>query len=225
MKLVMGSRAYSSWSLRPWLLLKHAGIPFEEEVLSFNAPDFKARARSYSPVGKVPVLVDGDLVIWDSLAICEYVAERFPEKGLWPKEQRARARARSVCAEMHSGFQALRQNMPMNVTAHLPGRGWNLTVQRDIDRVTSLWADCRARFGAGGPFLFGAFSVADAYFAPVVTRFTTYGVALPDDARAYVDTITALPAMKAWVEAARADRDYVEEDEPYRTREQAGLGS
>ena len=217
MKLVIGNKNYSTWSLRPWLLLRHAGIPFEEEVVSFNADDFAARVGRHSPSGKVPVLVDEGLAIWDSLAIVEYVCERFPEKHLWPEDRAARAVARSICAEMHSGFSVFRSHMMMNCSARFPGLGWNIAVQKEIDRVLAIWRDTRGRFGRGGPFLFGAFTAADAYFAPVTQRFVTYEVKLPELAGQYVDTIQGLPAMKEWVAAARQENDFVPEDEPYRT--------
>jgi glutathione S-transferase len=216
MKLIIGNKNYSSWSLRPWLLLKHAGIPFEEEVVSFNANDWNARVRP-SPTRKVPALVDGDLCVWDSLAIVEYVAERFPQKQLWPAEVAARAVARSLCAEMHAGFQEMRSTLTMNFSARFSGGLWKVGVQKDIARIIALWDDARARFGSAGPFLFGAFSVADAYFAPVTQRFVGYDVKLPDGARRYVETIQNLPAMKAWAEAARVENDFVPEDEPYRS--------
>ena len=216
MKLLIGNKNYSSWSLRPWLLLTHLQIPFEEEKLSFNDPAFKARVGQYSPVGQVPVLVDGDVAIWDSLAIVEYVAETFPDRGVWPGDRAARARARSICAEVHSGFGALRNAMPMNCALRLDWVPQDVQVQRDIARIVASWSDCRARFGAGGPFLFGAFSAADAFYAPVVRRFLGYAVKLPDVAAAYVATMDALPAMRAWVTAGLAEHDFVEMDEPYR---------
>jgi glutathione S-transferase len=217
MRLIIANKNYSSWSLRPWLLLKHLGIPFEEEKISFNDPSFKARVRAFSPTGLVPVLVDGDLAVWDSLAIVEYVAETHPDRGVWPAARAARARARSVCAEMHAGFKALRSRLGMNCELHLPMAVLDLETRRDVGRVCDLWADC-ARFGdgAGGPFLFGAFSAADAYFAPVVRRFITYDIGLPEAARRYVATIDALPAMKEWVAAARAEDDFCQFEEPYR---------
>lgn len=217
MKLVIGNKNYSSWSLRPWLLLTQAGIPFEEINVRLFHEGFAAEIARYSPAGKVPVLVDGDVTVWDSLAICEYVAERFPERQLWPADRAARAYARAICAEMHSGFGDLRSQMPMNVTAVLPGMGWNVAVQRDVDRIARIWTDARERHGAGGPFLFGQFSIADAFYAPVVSRFATYGVHLPDAAKPYADFILSLPSMQQWVEAARAERDFVAADEPYRT--------
>jgi glutathione S-transferase len=216
MRLLIGNKNYSSWSLRPWLLLTHLGIPFQEEKLSFNDPAFKARVREYSPVGQVPVLVDGDVAVWDTLAIVEYIAETFPDRGVWPADRVARARARSICAEMHSGFGALRNAMPMNCELHLDWVPQDLQVQRDIARILASWSDCRMRFGAGGPFLFGAFSAADAYYAPVVRRFLGFDVEMPDDAVRYVATIDELPAMRAWVTAGLAEHDFVEMDEPYR---------
>ena len=221
LRLVIGNKNYSSWSLRPWLLLRHAGIEFIEDKLSFNDPQFKAKVQRWSPAGKVPVLVDhdrGDLVVWDSLAIAEYLAERFADKALWPADLAARACARAVCAEMHAGFGHLRSQMGMNVTAQLPGRGWNLTVQADIDRISAIWTGMRARHGAAGSFLFGRFSVADAYFAPVVWRFNTYRPALAQSVTDYMQTMLALPAMREWAAAAAQEDDFVAEDEPYRAR-------
>lgn len=215
MKLVVGSKNYSSWSLRSWLLLAHAGIAFEEVKLPFSAPDFKQRLGRLSPAARVPVLIDGDLSIWDSLAIAEYVAENFADKVLWPADRRQRAEARSVCAEMHAGFLALRDKMPMNVSVSLPGRGWSVDVQRDIERIAAIWSG-RSRFAAAGPYLFGRFSVADAYFAPVVWRFNTYQPELPAQALDYVRQMLALPAMQAWAAEAAREKEFIEYDEPYR---------
>ncbi len=226
MKLVIANKNYSSWSLRPWLLLKQAGIAFEEEKLSFNDPEFKARVRRYSPVGKVPVLVDGDVVVWDSLAIAEYVAEKHPEARLWPEDTAARARARSICAEMHSGFAAMRSYMGMNCELALQGVLLPREVQADVARVLDIWRTCREAHQAKGPFLFGRFSVADAFFAPVTRRFVTYGTPLPAVAKQYVATISALPAMREWLAEALAEKEFVLEDEPYRTsRDQALLNT
>jgi glutathione S-transferase len=219
MKLVICNKNYSSWSLRPWLLLRHAGIPFEDEKFSFNAPDFKARVRRYSGAARVPVLVDdGGRVVWDSLAIAEYIAEKHPEKALWPEDAGARAFARSACAEMHAGFSAMRTHMPMNLELSLTNVLFDVAVREDVARVMDLWVTCRARFGAGGPFLFGRFSVADAYYAPVTRRFVSYGVAMGDVARRYVDTMSDLPAMKEWVAEALEEHDFVVHDEPYRVQ-------
>ena len=216
MRLVIGNKNYSSWSLRPWLVLKQAAIPFEEEQLAFGAADFKTRVREVSPSARVPALVDGALVVWDSLAIVEYLAERFPEKRLWPSDVAARAVARSLCAEMHAGFQTLRSSMTMNFQVHLPGGGWNVAVQKEIDRIVSMWQDARKRFGAGGSFLFGDFSIADAFFAPVVQRFISYAVKVPPAAQAYMEAVAALPGFQEWARAARAETDFFPPDEPYR---------
>ncbi|AOE91415.1 glutathione S-transferase [Ralstonia solanacearum] len=217
MKLVIGNKNYSSWSLRPWLLARQAGIPFEEIRLRLGSESFAAEVRHYSPAGRVPVLVDGDLTVWDSLAICETLAERFPRARLWPEDPKARAHARSICAEMHTGFTALRGQMPMNVTAVLPGMGWNVAVQRDVDRIAQIWTELRQKYAAEGPFLFGHFTVADAFYAPVVSRFATYGVRLPELAKAYADHILNLSAMQEWIESARGEHDFLADDEPYRT--------
>lgn len=212
--LVIGNKNYSSWSLRPWLLLTEAGIAFDEIRLSLFMPTFRSQIAQYSPTGRVPVLIDGPLKVWDTLAIAEYVAERFPERGLWPAGVDERARARSICAEMHAGFSTLRNAMPMNVAASLPGMGWSIAVQDDIDRLVALWRECLE--GSGGPMLFGAFGIADAFFAPVISRLSTYAVALPPDIAAYCDRVLALDGMRAWSAAAAAETEFLREDEPYR---------
>jgi len=199
--LTIGNKNYSSWSLRPYLALAATGAPYREEVIPLSRPDSKAAILAVNPAGKVPVLRDGDLVIWDSLAICEYLAEQFPAAGLWPADAAERARARAISAEMHSGFAALRENMPMDIRARKPGRGHTPAALADAARVLAIWRECRAR-AQGGPFLFGRFSIADAMYAPVTTRFVTYGVELDEVGRAYVDAVAALPAMQAWVAAA-----------------------
>lgn len=203
--IVLGSKSVSSWSLRPWLALKHTGRPFEEIVIPLRRPDTADRIRAHSPTGKVPALRHGPVTVWESLAICEYLAETFPDAGLWPEDAHARAVARAVSSEMHAGFVALRTNMPMLLTERHPGDGRTPEVEADIARITTLWRETRARFGTGGPFLFGRFSIADAMFAPVVTRFETYGVALDPAGRAYADAVLALPAMREWTEAARTE--------------------
>lgn len=203
--LVIGNKRYSSWSLRPWLALKQAGLSFSEVPITLRQSDTKARILAYSPSGKVPYLRHGDLGIWESLAICEYVAEIAPEARLWPEDRSARAVARSVASEMHAGFVPLRQHMSMDVCAAKTLDPVPAEVEADIGRITELWADCRRRFGADGAFLFGRFSIADAMFAPVVTRFTTYGVALDAVCRAYADAVWALPAMREWKAAAEAE--------------------
>lgn len=216
MKLLIGSKNYSSWSLRPWLLLRQAAIPFEEELIPLSASDFAAQVRRYAPPGRVPVLIDGDIVVWDSLAIAEYVAEKWPDRGLWPDGIEARARARSICAEMHAGFAELRNRMPMNCKTSFTNVLFDVKVRSDVARVVEIWREARERFGAGGPFLFGRFTVADAYFAPVTVRFVGYGIDLPPVARQYVDTLQALPAMNDWLTAARAETEFIPWDEPYR---------
>jgi len=203
--LVIGNKNLSSWSLRPWILMRHAGIPFDEIKIMLDQPDTEALIRAHSAAGKVPVLYAGDLVIWDSLAICEYLAECHPEKALWPATPEARTMARSVSAEMHAGFSTLREELPMNICGSYPGRTLSPRTAGDIDRITAIWRDCRAKYGGEGPFLFGTFSVADAMFAPVITRFETYGVAVGAVEQAYCDTIHALPAMEAWRRDAQAE--------------------
>lgn len=223
MKLYIGNKNYSSWSMRPWVLLTQAGIPFEEVMVRFDAftPDsqFKATLRPLSPTGKVPVLVDGDLVVWDTLAISEYLAEQFPDKHLWPQDKADRARARSMCAEMHSGFGALRSACPMNIEASLPDTGaliWrdNAGVRADVARLVGMWQPCLQH--SGGPLLFGDFTVADAYFAPICSRLVTYALPLPADVAAYVNHVCALPGVKAWIDAACAEGDFLDFEEPYR---------
>jgi glutathione S-transferase len=202
--LVVGNKNYSSWSLRPWLAMRHAGIAFDEVVIPLYRADSKAALLRHSPAGKVPALKDGSRTVWDSLAIMEYLAESFPAAGLWPNDAAARALARSISADMHAGFLALRTAMPMNLREHLPGRERG-GAAADIERVTAIWRDCRARFGDGGPFLFGAFSIADAMYAPVATRFRTYGVELDPICQAYADAVLALPAFLEWQAAAREE--------------------
>jgi glutathione S-transferase len=204
--LVVGSKNYSSWSLRPYLALAHTGAPFVEVVIALDAPDTAASIARHSPSGRVPLLRHGELRVWDSLAICEYLAELFPEAQLWPADRAARAVARSVSAEMHSGFAALRTHCTMNIRARKPGVGLDQPgVAQDVARIQQLWTQCRQGHGAGGPFLFGAFSIADAMFAPVVTRFVTYGVEWEAGLAAYRDAVLALPGMQAWTRAALAE--------------------
>jgi glutathione S-transferase len=201
--LYIGDKNLSSWSLRPWIALKQAGIPFTEKIFKLNQPSTNADISTKSPTGLVPCLVADGFTIWDSLAILEYIAETFPEKNLWPSDKRARARARSVSAEMHSGFGDLRKNWPMKFTAVSLRQTPIPEVRKNIDRISTIWTDCRKEFGAGGPFLFGAFSIADAMYAPVVSRVTTYGpVELAPEAEAYRAMMFAAPAMKAWGEDA-----------------------
>jgi glutathione S-transferase len=204
--LVMGNRNYSSWSLRPWMLLRHLELPFRELVLSLDTPEFQREVGRYSPSRRVPVLIDGDLKIWETIAICEYLVEKKNGRG-WPQDPAARANARAVAAEMHAGFAALRSARPMNVRER--GRHVPLTpaVSADIARIDSLWSDCRRQHGKGGPWLFGAdYTAADAMFAPVVTRFNTYGAqGLGTTALEYVDTVLADPHLQNWMQLAAVE--------------------
>lgn len=202
-RIVIGNKAYSSWSLRPWLALRHVGVPFEEEVIPLYADGSKQRILAHAPSGKVPALRHGEVTVWDSLAICEYLAERHPTAGLWPWDPAARALARSVSAEMHSGFQDLRRNLFMDLKRTIDASERRAAAAADIARVQAIWRDCRARYGEDGPFLFGRFSIADCMYAPVCTRFTTWGVEVDADARAYMDAVFALPAMRDWIAAAK----------------------
>jgi len=212
MKLVIGDKNYSSWSMRPWLLLTHFGIPFEEVLIELDEPGTKAAILQHSASGKVPCLVNDDgFAVWDSLAIAETLAERFPQHSLWPRDANARARARSVSAEMHSGFVGLRSAMPMNIRLSRPGAGATAEALADITRVDAIWRECLSM--SGGPFLFGEFSVADAMYAPVVMRFNSYQPQLSPDALAYARRVTALPAVAAWIEAARRETHRVADDE------------
>ena len=213
LKLVIGNKNYSSWSLRPWLAMKVAGIGFAEERIPLYGPGSKEKILAFSPAGKVPCLIDGDLRIWDSLSICEYLAEKTPS--LWPQERSARAHARSISAEMHSGFQNLRTHMSMNIRKRFPGKGRTPGVMAEIARIADMWSECRERFGASGPFLFGRFSIADAMYAPVVLRLRTYEVELPSEARAYADAILALPALQEWMAAAASEKESLPQFEMY----------
>jgi len=202
MTLVIGTKRFSSWSLRPWLAAKMAGAEFDEVLIALRQPETKAEILKHSPSGKVPCLIHGGLAVWDSLAICEYLAELHPT--LWPEGREARAVARSVSAEMHSGFPNLRNVCSMDIGAVTPLAEVPPEVQAEVDRIQALWNDCRARFGAkaGGPFLFGRFSIADAMYAPVVSRFTTFAIKLDPVSQAYCDAIWSLPAMQEWKQAA-----------------------
>jgi glutathione S-transferase len=204
LKLVIGDRNYSSWSLRPWLAIKQAGLPFDEVFISLRNSGTRTEIYKYSPSGKIPCLIDEETVVWDSLAICEYLAEKSPS--LWPSDRKSRAEARAISAEMHSGFGALRQSMPMEIHASKPYDDRTAEVSADIARIVSIWESCRSRFAKRGPFLFGPFTVADAMFAPVVWRFLTYAVELPPASRAWVETMCALPAMQEWRKSALAEK-------------------
>ena len=225
LKLYIGNKNYSSWSMRPWVLMRQAGIAFDEVMVRFDSfdadSDFKRALKDVNPVGKVPVLVDGDLAVWDTLAIAEYLAERFPDKALWPANPQARARARSVCAEMHAGFTALRGACPMNIEASLPEVGalaWRDKpgVRADVARLETMWGGLLQAHG--GPMLFGDFSIADAYFAPVCMRLRSYGLPVSSTVRAYVDRVAALPGVAAWVQDALAEQDFLDFEEPYRLK-------
>ena len=225
LKLYIGNKNYSSWSMRPWVLLKQAGIPFEEVMVRFDSFDtgstFKNTLKDQTPTGKVPVLVEGDLAVWDTLAIAEYVAEQYPDKQLWPRDKAARARARSVCAEMHAGFTALRGACPMNIEASLQDIGalaWRdkPAMRADVSRLVTMWSELLAAHK--GPMLFGAFSIADAYFAPVCMRLKTYALPVPAEISAYVERVRALPGVKAWIDDALAEKDFLDFEEPYRLK-------
>jgi len=212
-KLVIGNKNYSSWSLRAWLVPKYFEIPFAEIVIPLYQEGSKEAILNHSPSGKVPTLIHEGRTIWESIAICEYLAEVFPEKKLWPVELEAKAAARSISAEMHAGFQSLRNNMSMNLRASYPGRGRGPGVEEDIRRIVAIWRECRERFGKGGEFLFGDFTIADAMYAPVVTRFKTYGVELSGVEKKYCESIFSLPAMQEWYESARKEPHVIPEFE------------
>ncbi len=212
--LVIGNKNYSSWSLRPWIAMKAAGIAFDETVIPLYEPGSRDAILKYSPAGKVPVLIDGDAHVWESLGILEHLAEKFPAAGLWPNDAAARSHARVVANEMHAGFTALRRNCPMNMWLPPKPRPLPDEVKPDVDRIEALWSDCRARFGTGGAFLFGAFGAADAMYAPVVARFHSYGIAVGAPARAYMDAVMALPAWKEWCAAAMQEPWVMRHNEP-----------
>lgn len=211
--IYIANKNYSSWSLRGWLMLKHTGAEFAEVLIPLREPTTRASILRYSPSGRVPALHHGERVIWDSLAIGEYLAEIFPDAKLWPGDRDARAVARSISAEMHAGFAALRSHLPMNMRSSFPQRGVTQEAQADINRITALWRDCRQRFGQGGEFLFGHFTIADAMYAPVVSRFRTYKVELEPETQAYGDAIWALPSLQEWLTAARNEPMIIEDSE------------
>jgi glutathione S-transferase len=213
-RLVIGNKTYSSWSLRAWLVLKRTAQPFEEVVVALDQTDTRAAILRHSPSGRVPVLRHGEVTVWESLAIAEYLAEVFPDAGLWPAERAARAVARAVSGEMHAGFAALRAHLPMDVHRRHPCPAVIPAVAADIARITGIWRDCRARFGGDGPFLFGRFGIADAMYAPVASRFTTYAVELDPASTAYVEAIRTEPAMQEWLEAARREPWVIDHPKP-----------
>jgi glutathione S-transferase len=205
LKLVLANKAYSSWSLRPWILLAHFKIPFEEMTIPLDQPDTRAQILRYAPNGKCPSLHDGAIAVWESLAIVEYVAEKYPDKAIWPRGKAARAHARSLSSEMHAGFQALREHCPTNFRRAVRKRALTAAVEADVARIEAAWAHARQTFGTAGPFLFGRFSAADAMFAPVVNRLHVYDVAVSNTSRDYMDAVMALPAWKAWIKDAEAE--------------------
>jgi glutathione S-transferase len=222
-KLYIGNKNYSSWSMRPWVLMKQAGIAFEEVMVRFDSFDadshFKRVVLEVNPTGTVPVLQDGDIVVYDTLAICEYLAETHPGNKLWPEDKAQRARARSVCAEMHAGFRALRSHCGMNIEADLRQQGQLLLrnqpgVRDDLARIVQLWSGLLEAHR--GPMLFGEFGIADAYFAPVGTRIKTFGLPVPPAISAYIERVQALPGVKAWIDGALAEKDFLDFEEPYR---------
>jgi glutathione S-transferase len=203
--LVIGNKNYSSWSLRPWLLLRQFDVAFDEVKLPLDTPEFYARIGDYSPAGRVPVLIDGDVHVWDSLAICEYANEYFLDGRAWPADRAARGNARAISAEMHSGFSALRTQMPMDTGRHEPAPAISADTAADIARIRAIWSAVRARHAGQGPFLFGGFSIADAMYAPVALRFVSYAVELDAPERGYVDTLLALPTMREWLAEAATE--------------------
>ncbi len=204
--LVIGNKNYSSWSLRPWILLKQFDIPFQETLIPLKQPDTKEKVLQYSPSGKVPVLLHDGARVWESLPICEYVSELFPQKALWPLDPVHRAWARCISGEMYSGFMGLRKNFPQNISANVVGQPRDEEADRDIRRVLQIWEECRQNFKGQGEFLFGKFSIADAMFAPVIYRFKTYGIPLSGLSQEYSSTMLALPAMKEWESAAAIEK-------------------
>jgi glutathione S-transferase len=213
--LVIGNKNYSSWSMRPWVLMKQLGIAFEEKRLRFNSDEWSAEIERWSPSRLVPVLWRGEQSVWDTLAIMEALNEWHPEKAVWPSDAVARAFARSISAEMHSGFRDLRGRMPMNIRSSHPGKGMSAEVQANITRIEKLWGEARRRFGAAGPFLFGAFSAADAMYAPVVMRFRTYAVRLESESARYCEAMLSAAGVRAWIEEALKEKEFVADDEPY----------
>ncbi len=211
MKLLIGNRNYSTWSLRPWLVLRHFEIPFEDEVLQLSGPGWREAIAARSPTGKVPVLIDGELAVPETIAIIEYLAEQFPDKAIWPVDREQRALARAAAAEMHAGFSALRNHAPMNLRASHPGKVDPDSVRKDLHRVETLWGGLLER--SGGPYLFGEFSAADAMFAPLATRLRTYDLPVSDVATRYVEAIYALPAFQEWLTLALQEPWIVDDDE------------
>jgi glutathione S-transferase len=213
LRLIIGNKNYSSWSMRPWIAMKVAGIAFDETVISLNADDFKSRLLKVSGTGKVPTLIDGAVRVWESLAILEYLADKFPDKKLWPRDAAARAHARAIASEMHAGFVPLRRAAPMNMWRPVMKLAIDAEVAANVSRIDAMWSDCRSRFGGGGPFLFGEFGAADAMYAPVVSRFHTYALDVGPSSAAYIKSVMALPAWKEWHAAAVKEPWVLPEDE------------
>ncbi len=214
MKLIIGNKNYSSWSMRPWIAMKVAGLPFDEELLPLHEPGSRERVLTYSPAGKVPVLIDGDIAVWESLAILEYLAEKFPQAGLWPSDTRARSHARVVSNEMHGGFMPLRRACAMNMWLPPKHRPQSDEVMDNVKRIDALWTDCRTRYGKGGDFLFGAFGAADAMYAPVASRLHSYGLPVGEISQAYMKAMMALPAWQEWLAAALKEPWVMQHNEP-----------
>lgn len=217
--LIVGNKNYSSWSMRPWVLLRGLGIPFAERLLKFHTQDWSNHIGRLSPSGMVPILWEGEpgngFATWDTLAIAERVQDLHPDLAVWPRDPQARARARSLCAEFHSGFRAFRSAMPMNIRSRYPGKGMTPEVAKDVARIQTLWSEARQAFGGNGVFLFGTFGAADAFYAPVATRFVTYGVELAGLAREYQQALLDSPGVQAWSADAVRETEFVAEDEPY----------
>jgi glutathione S-transferase len=213
LKLIIGNKNYSSWSFRPWIALKVAGIEFEEVLIPLYEPGSAEEIQKYSPGGKVPTLIDGDDAVWESLSILEYLAEKFPTAGLWPQDARARALARSIAGEMHGGFQALRNHCPMNMARRMIKRELTPAVKANVRRIDTMWTDCSSRYGKSGPFLFGRFGAADAMYAPIVSRFHTYAVDVGTASRAYMNAVMALPAWDEWHAAGNKEKWVLPQDE------------
>ncbi|MGL5806883.1 MAG: glutathione S-transferase family protein [Xenococcaceae cyanobacterium] len=211
--LIIGNKNYSSWSLRPWIAMKQFGLDFDEIRIFLYNPEASTQIKKYSPAGKVPILIHNNVTIWDSLSILEYLAEEFSELNWWPKDKIARATARSISAEMHSGFLPLRHNMPMNCRAKFPGIDIKPEVKKDIDRITNIWQECREKYRSQGDLLFGKFSIADAMYAPVVLRFVSYGVPLNSICQQYLDSILELPALQEWIAAGKSETETIPEFE------------
>ncbi|SDD80845.1 glutathione S-transferase family protein [Kordiimonas lacus] len=213
LKIIVGTKTYSSWSLRGWLAVRHTGLPFEEIKLRLDTPEFYEAIKDYSPTSCVPALLDGDVRVWDSLAIIDYCARIAPEKFWWPEDKAAFANARSIVAEMHSGFMGLRGNAPMNMRGRWTGLALSDAVQKDVTRIDAIWTDARSRFGAGGHFLYGAFGAADMMYAPVVSRFETYGIEVSETARTYMNAVLNHPYIKEWKADAATETQIVHQDE------------